>query len=175
MLVSALAFHSWQAPHAQEKCIRKAKAARVPNVRNLLIFSGIAIRKTFHRSRCQPGTAVFAVACPFFGTKESGAKRDRFGIERSERCGTVCLRRTACNSEFVNSLLEGGSLHSKVRCRPVGTCHNPIALFESSNNLLTFRFLQNVMKGAICRFQRSGFYRRAGLGKFKIADIDAQG
>src|SRR5258706_8191622 len=74
MLVSALAFHSWQAPHAQEKCIRKAKAARVPNVRNLLIFSGIAIRKTFHRSRCQPGTAVFAVACPFFGTKESGAR-----------------------------------------------------------------------------------------------------
>jgi hypothetical protein len=38
--------------------------------RNLRIYMGMATRETFSRSRCQHGTAVFAVACPFFGTKE---------------------------------------------------------------------------------------------------------
>ena len=85
----------------------------------------------------------------------------------------VRLRSTARDSELMHSQLEGGPLHSEMCRCPVGTCHNPIALFKSSNNLLTFRFLQNAVKRAICRFRGSGsFSRRIGLGKFKIANID---
>ena len=79
----------------------------------------------------------------------------------------------ASNSELMHSQLERGPLHSKMCRRPVGTCHNPIALFESLKNLLTFRFLQNVVKCAIRRRRRGGlFCRRAALGEFKIANID---
>ena len=85
------------------------------------------------------------------------------------------LRRAARNSELMHSQLEGGPLHSKMCRCPIRARHNPIALLESFKNLLTFRFLQNVVKCAICRFQRSGFfYRGAGLGKFQISHIDAQ-
>jgi hypothetical protein len=41
-LCSGLAFHSWQPPSAQEECIRKANALRLPTLRNLLICSGDA-------------------------------------------------------------------------------------------------------------------------------------
>ena len=78
-------------------------------------------------------------------------------FEPEGRCSTLCLRGIANNSEFANSLLERGTLHSKVCCSPVGTCHNPIALFKSYKNLLTFRFLQNVVKVTICRFRRRRF------------------
>jgi hypothetical protein len=82
----------------------------------------------------------------------------------------------ACDSELMHSQLEGGPLHSKMCRCSVGTCHNPIAVLKSSKNLLTFRFLQNVVKCAICRFRRRGFFcRRAGFGNFKVANIDTQG
>src|SRR6266436_6911980 len=68
------------------------------------------------------------------------------------------LRRTARDSKLMHSQLEGGPLHSEMCRCPVGTCHNPIALFKSSNNLLTFRFLQSVVKCTICRFRRSGSF-----------------
>ena len=61
-------------------------------------------------SRCQRGTAVFAVACPLCGTSENCGARDNI----SETGGAARLRRAAGDSEFANSLLEGGTLHSKM-------------------------------------------------------------
>src|SRR6266403_3003532 len=82
------------------------------------------------------------------------------------------LCRIACNPEFMHSQLKGGPLHSKMCRRPAGTGYNPIALFQSFKNLLTFHLFQHVAKSAICRFRRSEFFhRKAGLGRFKIANI----
>lgn len=55
-------------------------------------------------------------------------------------------------------------------------CHNPIALIESCENLLTLHFLQNVMKWPICRRFRSrkSFFQTSGLGKLQIGDIEVQ-
>src|ERR1700736_89700 len=86
------------------------------------------------------------------------------------------LCRIARNPQLMHSQLKRGSLHSKMCRSAVGTGYNPIALFESFKNLLTFRFFQNVVKGTICRFQRSGCFRRkASLGNFKIVNINLQG
>ena len=82
------------------------------------------------------------------------------------------LCRIACNPEFMHSQLKGGPLHAKMCRCTVGTCYNPIALFQSFKNLLTFRFFQNLAKSAICRFRRCrSFQGKAGLGRFKIANI----
>src|SRR6266853_549955 len=76
----------------------------------------------------------------------------------------------------MHSLLKGGSLHSKTRGGSVGTRHNPIALLDSSKNLLTFCFRQNFVKCTICRFRKSRFFCRwwATLRKFQISHIDAK-
>jgi hypothetical protein len=62
-------------------------------------------------------------------------------------CSAARLGRTACDSEFANSLLEGGSLHSKLCCRSVEARHNPVALLQGLADLLTFRLLQDIVKG----------------------------
>jgi hypothetical protein len=36
MFCSGLAFHSWQSPGTHEECIRKAKALRLPTLRELI-------------------------------------------------------------------------------------------------------------------------------------------
>src|SRR6266403_1217888 len=65
------------APHAQEKCITGAKArGRFRKSRNLLIYVRWRFERAFFRSRCQRGTAVFAVACPFCGTQEKCGARE---------------------------------------------------------------------------------------------------
>src|ERR1700757_2438777 len=74
------------------------------------------------------------------------------------------LCRIARNPEFMHSQLKGGPLHAKMCRCAVGAGYNPIALFQSLKNLLTFLFLQNLAKSAICRFRRCGFFhRKAGL------------
>jgi hypothetical protein len=58
-------------PHTQGKCIIGAKAQKVPNVpeRIDLYWDGDSKGRSLGH-RCQHGTAVLAVACPFCGTKE---------------------------------------------------------------------------------------------------------
>src|SRR6267378_6519986 len=52
-------------------------ARRVSKVAKLTDLCEMAIRRAFFRSRCQRGTAVFAVACPFCGTQEKcGARQN---------------------------------------------------------------------------------------------------
>src|SRR5882724_1319245 len=85
------------------------------------------------------------------------------------------LCRTAHDSEFLHSQLEGGSFHCKMCSCAIRVGHNPIALLESFKNLFTFRSLQNVVKCTICRFRRNRFFRRrAGLGNLEIANINSQ-
>src|SRR5882724_13169527 len=64
--------------HAQEKCITGAKArGGFRKSRNLLIYVRWRFEGAFFRSRCQRGTAVFAVVCPFCGTQEKcGARQN---------------------------------------------------------------------------------------------------
>jgi hypothetical protein len=113
--------------------------------------------------------------CQFSGAQKElcyGLEHFRWGLTKM----VSRLRSTASDSELVHSQLEGRPFHSKMCRCSVGTCHNPIGLLKSSKNLLTFRFLQNVVKCAICRFRRSGFFcRGAGFGNFKVANIDTQG
>ena len=144
-------------------------------MRNLLNCIGMASRKS-----ALAQTAIVRVPAKWQACQFPGAQKAL--VVGQELLEEVCLRlvpplrRTARNPELMHSQLEGGPLYSEpCRC-PVGTGHNPIALFKSFENLLTFRFLQNVVKGPICRFRRSGlFHRGAGVGKFKIANIDAKG
>src|SRR5258708_6295513 len=77
----------------------------------------------------------------------------------------------------MHSQPEGGSLHSKTLRGAIGTGHNPIALFKSLKNLLALRFLQDVAKCAVCFGLQSSdsFFRMAGLGKFQISHVDAEG
>src|ERR1700727_249186 len=72
------------------------------------------------------------------------------------------------------SLLECGALHSKTCCCAMRACHNPIALLESFENLLTLRFLQNVMKCAAGFRSRRPFFRMSGFGKLQIGNIEVQ-
>ncbi len=52
-------------------------ARRASKVAELTDLCEMAIRRAFFRSRCQRGTAVFAVACPFCGTQEKcGARQN---------------------------------------------------------------------------------------------------
>src|SRR6266481_629782 len=52
-------------------------ARRVSKVAELTDLCEMAIRRAFVRSRCQRGTAVFAVVCPFCGTQEKcGARQN---------------------------------------------------------------------------------------------------
>src|SRR6266849_3078558 len=76
----------------------------------------------------------------------------------------------------MHSLLERGSLHSKACRCAMRTGHNPIALLESFENLLTLRFLQNVMKCSVCRGFRSGgsFFQTSGLRKLQIGNVEVQ-
>src|SRR5580704_536468 len=76
----------------------------------------------------------------------------------------------------MDSLLEGGSLHPKTCRCAMSTGHNPIALLQSFENLLTLRFLQNLMKCPVCRGFRSGgsFFRTSGLGKLHIRKIQVE-
>jgi len=46
MFCSGLAFHSWQSPGTHEECIRKAKALRLPTLRELIDLKWIVIRKS---------------------------------------------------------------------------------------------------------------------------------
>ena len=50
----------------------------------------------------------------------------------------------------------------------MGTGNNPITLLERLEDLLTFGFLQNIVKCAVCFGFRSNdsFFRMTGLGKF---------
>ncbi len=54
---------------------------------------------------------------------------------------SVGLSSTARDSEFAYSYLEGRSIYSEKRRRAIRTCHNPIALLEGLEDLLTFGFL----------------------------------
>src|SRR5258707_13831457 len=87
------------------------------------------------------------------------------------------LRRTSRDSELTHSQLQGGSFHCKMCRRAVWAGHNPIAFPESFKNLLTLCFLQDVAKCAVYRqFWRDVFfYLVAGLGKFQISHVDAEG
>jgi len=63
-------------PHARGKCIIGAKAQKVPKVpeRTDLYRDGDSKERSLDH-RCQHGTAVLVVACPFCGTKEKGGAR----------------------------------------------------------------------------------------------------
>src|SRR5580700_9890429 len=76
----------------------------------------------------------------------------------------------------MHSLLVPGSLHSKTCRCAMRTGHNPIALLESFENLLTLRFLQNVMKCPVCGGFRSrrSLFRMSSLGKLQIGNIEVQ-
>src|SRR5580698_5215566 len=76
---------------------------------------------------------------------KAGTSRRRFEERAARR-----LRRAARNSELMHSLLKRGALHSKTCRCAMRTCHNPVALSESIQDLLTLRFLQNVMERAVC-------------------------
>jgi len=52
----------------------------------------------------------------------------------------VRLGSAARDSEFAYSYLERRSIHSKTHRRAIGTSNNPIALFESLEDLLTLGF-----------------------------------
>ena len=62
-------------PHARGKCIIGAKAQKVPKVpeRTDLYRDGDSKERSLDH-RCQHGTAVLVVACPFCGTKEKGGQ-----------------------------------------------------------------------------------------------------
>src|SRR5580704_14169276 len=76
----------------------------------------------------------------------------------------------------MDPLLERRSLHSKTCRCAVRTCNNPIALRERLKDLLTLRFLQNVMKCPVYGGFRSGasFFRVSGFGKLQIGKIEVQ-
>src|SRR5258708_24854268 len=88
-------------------------------------------------------------AASFLAHKKNCGCGGNFSVEVCRKWATQ-LRRAARNSELMHSQLEGGPLHSKMCRCPIRARHNPIALLESFKNLLTFRFLQNVAKCAIC-------------------------
>src|SRR6267142_5333338 len=139
MFCSGLAFHSWQSPGTHEECIRKAKALRLPTLRELIDLKWDSdSERAFFRSRCQRGTAVFAVRCPFYGTQEKCEPGENAFGWHEVKCSAERLGRAACDSEFANSLLESGSLHSKTRRRPIQARHNPVALVQRFQDLLTF-------------------------------------
>src|SRR5580704_18091776 len=76
--------------------------------------------------------------------------------------------RGTCNSEFANSLLQGGSLSSQMCCRAFRAGHNPVAQLQRFEDLLTFGLFQNIMKRAIRRLRRRGFFHHmAGPEKFQ--------
>jgi len=88
---------------------------------------------------CQRGTAVFAVAARFTAHKKKlWARGKRCRMARSESAARERLGRAASDSEFTNSLLESGSFHSKTRRRPIQARHNPVALLQRFQDLLTF-------------------------------------
>src|ERR1700730_2556452 len=60
--------------------------------------------------------------CQLYGTKDSGTR----------------LGGGASDSEFTNSLLQGGSLGSKLRCRPFRAGYHPIAQLQRFEDLLAF-------------------------------------
>jgi hypothetical protein len=142
-------------------------------LRTLLIYGELANQKLIFKSRCQRGTAIFTVACPFYGTRETCRKRENV-LELRE--STTRLDGPPCDSEFANSLLESGSLHPKICCGPFRARHNPVALLQGFNDLLTFRLLQNVVECTILRrARRIGLFDwMADLGKFQISHIDVE-
>src|SRR5580700_3508798 len=144
--ISRITNHSCRA-----KCITGAKAQRGPNFAELIDFywDGEPKLHSFGRA-ARVGSAAFVVRCLFCGTRKLGQERAFWNQEERECCAAR-LGRAACDSEFANSLLQGGALHSKLRCRPFRAGHNPVALFQGLENLLTFRSLQNVVKCAVCR------------------------
>src|SRR6266478_843396 len=77
----------------------------------------------------------------------------------------------------MHSLLERRSLHSKTCRCAMRTCHNPIALLQGVEDVLAFHSLQNVMKCPVCFGLQSSdsFFWMAGLGKFQISHVDAEG
>src|SRR5712664_985184 len=78
---SKFAFESGQTPCGEGKCIASTKARRASEPAELIdLLRDNKSKERFFRSRCQRGTAAFAVACPFSGTQESVD----FGIARSE-------------------------------------------------------------------------------------------
>jgi hypothetical protein len=135
------AFHSSQTLRAQEKCIARAKPLRVLSAAELIDFygDGDPNDRSSDQAASVPVSAIWQGAS-FLAHKKNyaccGNISEEVRLKWAPRLG-----RTARNSEPMHSQLERGSLHSKMCCRPVGTCHNPIALFKSFENLLTFRFL----------------------------------
>jgi hypothetical protein len=95
-------------------------------LRTLLIYGELAKQKLVFKSRCQRGTAIFTVACPFYGTRETCWEEGENVSELRE--SATRLGRTTWDSKFANSLLESGSLHPKMCCGPFRARHNPVAL-----------------------------------------------
>src|SRR6266478_9747114 len=117
-------------PCAQEECIRRAKARRFSQVAELTDLSEMASRK---RAFLDHGARValpdLRQRARFMAHKnKAGRERERLGIRRSVKCTADRLPRGACDSEFPNSLLQRGALHSKICCRPFRARHNPVAL-----------------------------------------------
>jgi hypothetical protein len=63
-------------PRAQEECIRKAKALRLPRVRNLLICSAIAGRKGVPQIPLPEWHCRIYGSVPIFWHKEKGGARE---------------------------------------------------------------------------------------------------
>ena len=59
------------------------------------------------------GTAVFAVACPFCGTRNVWDMKERFRNCVERKYSAARFRGVRCGSEFANPLLETGSLHGE--------------------------------------------------------------
>jgi hypothetical protein len=64
--------------------------------------------------------------------------REGFSELHGVKQSAARLRGTPCDSEFANSLLEGGALHSKMCCRPVRASHDPVAMLQGFEDVLTF-------------------------------------
>jgi hypothetical protein len=86
----------------------------------------------------------------------------------------VRLCRSARDSEFAYSDLEGRSIYPKECRRTMGTCNNPVALLKGAEDVPTLRFLQNAMKCPVCRglWSSGSLFYVHGLGRFKSANVN---
>ena len=126
-------------PRALGECIRKANALSLPTLRNLLTCSGMASQKGALRSRLLQWHCRICGSVPVLRhTRKMWARGKRFRMARSESAARERLGRAACDSEFANSLLESGSFHSETRRRPIQAGHNPVAVVQRFQDLLTF-------------------------------------
>src|SRR6266850_1954360 len=167
-----MALHSPNASRSREMHGVGQSEEGLPRLRNLLICIGMANRKT-----------VLQIKLPACRCQQDGRLPVSWHAENGDRDGNISeeastkwlprLCRTTRDSELLHSQLERGSFHCKMCRCAVRAGNNPIAFLESPKNLLAFRFLQNAVKCAICRFGSSGFFRwKVGLGELQIANVD---